>query len=180
MRDRKAKSLIILCLADSILINIHEEPTTKKLWKKLSEIYQEKSLVNNIFLKNNLYSLSMKEGGYISENLESFNMLMTHLTSIGVWMDEEERYQILLCSFPNSWDSLVMAIGSTVVILKMEDIVGSLLSEEMRRKVSLNAKEALSVRGRPKERGKNEKQHGCSKSKNKGRSKSPGKSKPIG
>ena len=60
-------------------------------------------------------------------------------------MNEEERCQILLCSFPDSWDSLVMAIGSTSVVLKMEDVVGSLLYEEMRRKVSLNAKEALSV-----------------------------------
>ena len=40
--NRKAKGLIKLCLADSILINVHEEPTTKKLWKKLSEIYQAK------------------------------------------------------------------------------------------------------------------------------------------
>ena len=29
--DRKAKGLIKLCLADSILINVHEEPTMKKL-----------------------------------------------------------------------------------------------------------------------------------------------------
>ena len=73
----------------------------------------------------------------------------------------------------------MVPIGSTLVVLKMEDVVGSLLSKEMRRKVSLNAKEALSVRGRPKERGKNEKQHGHSKSKNKGRSNSLGKSKAI-
>ena len=72
-------------------------------------------------------------------------MLVTQLTSIGVWMDEEERCQIFLCSLPDSWDNLVIAIGRTLVILKMEDVVGSLLSEEMRRKVSLNAKEALSV-----------------------------------
>ena len=60
-------------------------------------------------------------------------------------MDDEERCQIFLCSLLDSWDSLIMTIGSTSVVLKMEDIVGSLLSEEMRRKVSLNAKEALSI-----------------------------------
>jgi len=63
VRDKKAKSLIRLCLANSILINIHEEPTMKKLWKKLSEIYQAKSLVNKIFFRKKLYSLRMKEGG---------------------------------------------------------------------------------------------------------------------
>lgn len=61
--DRKAKGLIRLCLADSILINVHEEFTAKKLWKKLSEIYQAKSLVNKIFLRKKLYSLRMEEGG---------------------------------------------------------------------------------------------------------------------
>ena len=95
-------------------------------------------------------------------------MLVTQLTSVGLPVDDEERCQILLCSLPNSWDSLVMAIGSTLVVLKMEDVVGSLLSEEMRRKVSLNAKDALSFHGRPRERGRNKKQHGHSKSKNKG------------
>ena len=94
-------------------------------------------------------------------------------------MDEEERCQILQCLLPDSWDNLVIAIGSTSVVLKMEDVVGSLLSKEMRRKVSLNAKDALIVRGRIKERGKKKKKNGHSKFKSKGRSKSPGKVKAI-
>ena len=77
MTDIKAKGLIKLCLVGSILINVHEEPTTKKLWKKLSEIYQLKSLVNKIFLRKKLYSLRMEEGGWIYEYLEIFNMLVT-------------------------------------------------------------------------------------------------------
>ena len=75
--DRKAKGLIRLCLVDSILINVHEKLTMKKLWKKLSEIYQAKSLVNKIFLRKKLYSLRMGEGGQIFEHLERFNMLAT-------------------------------------------------------------------------------------------------------
>ena len=77
MTNRKAKGLIRLCLADFILINVHEESTTKKLWKNLSEIYQAKSLVNKIFLRKKLYSLRIEEGGQIFEHLERFNMLVT-------------------------------------------------------------------------------------------------------
>ena len=54
--DRKTKGLIRMCLADSILINVHEKSTSKNLWKKRSEMHQEKSLANNIFLRKKLYS----------------------------------------------------------------------------------------------------------------------------
>jgi hypothetical protein len=46
---------------------------------------------------------------------------------------EEDKYITLLFSFPDSWDNLVVAIGSTTQsTLKYEDLVSSLLSEEMR------------------------------------------------
>ena len=63
----------------------------------------------------------------------------------------------MLCSLPDSWDNLVVAIGSrTKSTLKFEEIVSSLLSEKMRRKSMENHTiDALSVRSdRTKERGK--------------------------
>jgi hypothetical protein len=45
-------------------------------------------------------------------------------------------------------DSLVMAIGSNTTTLMLEDVVGSMLSKEMRRKnVEGLTKDALVVRG---------------------------------
>jgi hypothetical protein len=70
-----------------------------------------------------------------------------------------------------------MDIGSTPVILKTEDVVGFFLFKDMRRKVSISAKEALKFHGGPKEKGKKNEKH--EKSKSKGRSKSLGKSKVI-
>lgn len=77
-------------------------------------------------------------------------MLVTWLISVVVKMDGEERCQTFLCSLSDSWNSLVMDIGSTSTTLKMEDVVGSIIYKEIRRKVSLNAKETLSVCGRSK------------------------------
>jgi hypothetical protein len=69
-------------------------------------------------------------------------------------MEEEDKCITLLCSLPDSWDNLVVAIGSTTQsTLKFEDVVASLLSKEMRRKSMEGvAKDVLSIRGHPQER----------------------------
>jgi hypothetical protein len=52
--DRNAKGLIIIYLAESVLLHIHEEKSASSLWKKLGDIYQGNSLVNKIFLRKKL------------------------------------------------------------------------------------------------------------------------------
>jgi hypothetical protein len=50
-------------------------------------------------------------------------------------MDEEDHCMTLLCSFPDSWDNLVMAIGSTVKTLVLDEVMVALLSEEVRKNI---------------------------------------------
>lgn len=173
IKDRKAKGLIRLCLTDVVLLNVLDEKTANSLWERLAAVYHAKSLVNKLFLRKKLYSLRMEEGGSLTDHLNSFNLLAAQLTSAGVKLEEEDHCYTLLCSLPDSWDHLVMALGSTLVTFKMDDVVSSLLSEEMSRKASISEKEGLAIRGRSTERGKKN----DNKSDNKGRSKPRGKSK---
>ena len=79
----------------------------------------------------------------------------------------------MLCSLPNSWANLVVAIGSTTQpTLKYEDVVASLLSEEMRWKImDGQSTNALFVRGCTQDRNPGKYLGGGSKYN--GRSKSP-------
>ena len=153
--DRKARSTIHLCLSELVLLNVSGEDSAKKLWEKLGNLYQSKSLVNKLFLRKKLYHLMMEDGDSVTDHLNVFNTLISHLVSIDIKMEEEYKCITLLCSLPDSWDNLVVAIGSsTKSTLKFEDIVSSLLSKEMRRKSMESQKvDALSViLGHPKER----------------------------
>ena len=49
-------------------------------------------------------------------------------------ISDEDKCISLLCFLPDSWDSLVIAIGSNSTALQFDEIVSSLLTEEMRRK----------------------------------------------
>ena len=48
--DRKVRSMIRLCLSYSVLLNVSGEESVKKLWDKLGNLYQSKSLVSKLFL----------------------------------------------------------------------------------------------------------------------------------
>ena len=107
---------------------------TKALWVKLGTLYQSKSLVNNLFLQKKLYKLKMKDGDLVTEHLNAFNIVVSQLLSVDIKISNEDKCITLLCSLPDSWDRLAIAIGSNATALLFDEIVSSLLMEEMRRK----------------------------------------------
>ena len=72
----------------------------------------------------------MKDGDSVKKHQNAFNTLVSKLVSINIMIVEEDKCITLLCSFPDSWDNLVVEIGSTTQsTLKYEDVVASLLSK---------------------------------------------------
>jgi hypothetical protein len=132
--ERRERSTIRIFLVDSMLLNVLGEYSTKKLWYKLGSLYESKSLVNKLFLRNKLYILRMSNGSSMIDHLNVFNTIIRQLSSMDIKITEEKNSISLLCSFPESWDRLVVAIGSNTNTLELEGVVASLLSEEMRRK----------------------------------------------
>eukprot|EP00253_Pinus_taeda_P034832 PITA_34832 len=131
------------------------EATVKDLWDKLGTLYQYKSLVNKLFLRKKMYNLTMKDGDSVTENLNAFKTVVSQLSSVDIKISDEDKCISLLCSLPDSWDSLVIAIGSNATALQFDEIVSALLTKEMRRKNMDNQNgDALSVRGRSQNRNK--------------------------
>lgn len=89
--------------------------------------------------------------------------------------DDEVRDLLILCSLQESWDGLVMVVSNYVSgssPLKFDDVIGVILSEEMRQKSTgetLGKSLTTETRGRERERGKSLRNHRKSR---KGRSKS--------
>jgi hypothetical protein len=111
---------------------VSEETTTKDLWEKLGKLYQSKSLVIKLFMRKKLYNLRMGDGDSLEEHLNAFNTVVRQLVFVETKISDEDKCISLLCSLPDSWDSLVVAIGSNTNTLKFYEVVSSLLSEEMR------------------------------------------------
>ena len=144
-----------MCVSDLVLLNVSREAMEKPLWDKLETLRQCKSMLNKLFLWKKLYNLRMKYGDSVKEHLNAFNIVVSQLASIDIKILDEHKCISLLCSLPDLWDSLVIAIGSNATALQFDEIVSALLSEEMRRKNMDNQNgDALSVRGRSQNRNK--------------------------
>ncbi|KAI9196593.1 hypothetical protein LWI28_025284 [Acer negundo] len=61
--DVKAKSSIKLHLADNVMLNVDKDMNAKETWDKREKVYRGKTLSNKLFLKDDLLSLWMEEGG---------------------------------------------------------------------------------------------------------------------
>jgi hypothetical protein len=90
--------------------------------------------VNKLFLRKKLYKLRMRDGDSVVEHLNAFNTVVSQLVYVEIKILDEDKCIILLCSLPYLWDSLVVAIGSNTTSLKFDEVVSSLLLEEIRQK----------------------------------------------
>ena len=109
------------------------------LMSKLAKLYEKPSTSNNVFLMKHLFNMKISEDGSVADHLNEFNTVTSQLSSVGVNFDDEVRALLFLCSLPEIWNGLVMAISNSVSrssTLKFDDVVGAILSEEMRQKSS--------------------------------------------
>ena len=84
-----------------------------------------------------LYNQKMKEGVVMLNHLNEFNTLASQLISVGIPLDDEIKAILLLCSLPNSWEGVVMAVSTSIAAkgkLKLNEVTTILLSEDMGRK----------------------------------------------
>ena len=132
--DRKELGTVRLCLAALVAFNILKETKIEGLMQTLAKLYEKPSASNKVFLMKRLFNMKMSEGGSVADHLNYFNTVTSQLSSVGVNFDDEVRALLFLCSLPESWNGLLMAISNYVSgssTLKFDDVFGAILSEEM-------------------------------------------------
>jgi hypothetical protein len=111
--DRKALGTIRLSLAASMAFNISKENTTKELMDALAKVYKKPSASNKVFLMKRLFNMKMEKGGSVVDHLNEFNTVTNQLSSVKVDFDYVIRALLILCSLPESWNGLFMAISNS-------------------------------------------------------------------
>jgi len=90
----------------------------------------------------------MKDVDSMTKHINSFNTMVSEILSIDIKIYDEDKWIILLCFVPDSWDSLVVAIGSNSTTLAFDDVVSSLLEEMSKKNMEIQSINGLFARGR--------------------------------
>jgi hypothetical protein len=132
--DRKALGMIRLSLAALMALNISKGNTTKDILDALAKLYENPLASKKVFLMKILFNMKMLEGGFVADHLNEFNTVTNQLSSVKVDFDDEIKVLLIMCSFLEIWNGLVMVVSNYVSgsnTLKFYVVVDVILSEEM-------------------------------------------------
>jgi len=133
-RARKAFATICFSLGDEQLSLVRSAKTAKEAWDKLENHYKVKSLANKLFLRRKHVTATMAESDAMLEHINRMKSLAGQLESVGAAVTEDDEVATLLCSLPDSYSDLIIALESRAEDLTMEFLVARLLHEEQKRK----------------------------------------------
>nr|GEZ18478.1 retrovirus-related Pol polyprotein from transposon TNT 1-94 [Tanacetum cinerariifolium] len=147
--NKKAHSVLLLCLDNKVLREVNKEDSTAGVWLKLGTLYMTKSLANKLYLKNKLFTFYMHSCKKLPEHIDGFNKMIGDLANIDVDIDEEDQALMLLTSLPPSYDNFVETLLYERESLTLEDVLSSLNSHELKKRIDAKDDgDGLYVRGR--------------------------------
>nr|GEX34678.1 zinc finger, CCHC-type [Tanacetum cinerariifolium] len=131
--NKKAHSVVILCLGNKNLREVTGETTVAGIWSKLETLYMTKSLANKLYLKKKLYTFYMPAGRKISEHIDEFNKIVLDLSNIEVKFKDADLALLLLTSLPASYEHFVDTLLYGREAMTLEDVMATLIQRKSKK-----------------------------------------------
>lgn len=105
--DAKARATIGLCMEDNQTSLVRNCTYAKDAWKSLKDYHDKGS---EVYLLKKLTRLELAEDGDMEQHLQSFTDLVQRIADVGDEVPPKLQVALLLCSLPDSYDSLATVL----------------------------------------------------------------------
>ena len=108
-----ARSTIMLSLSKDAYYNVKGTITSYELWQKLCNLYEQKSPRSQIYWLKKLVELKMKEGTPMSNHVNEFICIYSHLIAQEVNFSQPVEVLFLLITLLENWETSKTTINTS-------------------------------------------------------------------
>src|SRR6201995_5394822 len=130
--DRRALTMIRLCVTDSILIHIRRAQSSAEAWNTLAKRFEPKGVSAVIATRRELFSAKYEEGTDISDFINKMLKYQDTLTTLAHPLPEDEFSLLILTALGESWDSFISTLKDSE-LGDSDTIISRILEVKMRR-----------------------------------------------
>lgn len=132
-RDGKARAKIGLMIEDNQLCHVRKEVSAAGAWNALKGAHEKSTLTNKIYLLKRLCRMQLPSNGNMTEHVNTMMDLVNQLETLGEKLADHLVVALLLCSLPDSYNTLITALESRdEKDLTLEMVKGKLINEYTR------------------------------------------------
>ena len=132
--DGKVRSIILFSITDAQIMHCRQASTSYDTWKALRDFHQKSSLFTKVILLKKICKATYVESTPMSEHILKMKDFFQRLVLIGEELKDSLIVAFLLNNLPESYDSVVMSLGSRAEDQLTSTIVIDRLSEEYERR----------------------------------------------
>lgn len=140
-KDSKARAVIGLAVEDSQVNLVKNATSATQAWSALKEYHEKAILATEVMILKQLCQLKYTEDKNMEHHLNEMDNLIERLTSLSQTVPERMKFALMLCSLPDSYNPLIIALEVRPIENLTYSIVKNAVGDYKRRESQLKSEE---------------------------------------